>query len=120
MTRTHLLLALLIVTPACGGGGSSPASPSTTPSGGGSGKDETPPVLSVPFVAADQTVAFFVFGATLPSGVQNPTFEVETPDQTPSVFAVSTGKGVNITSGAGVYDLLVSYRSGDVWGPKVD
>jgi predicted dehydrogenase len=29
-------------------------------------------------------------------------------------------KGVNITSGEGVYDLLVSYRSGDVWAPKCD
>ncbi|MGE3841568.1 MAG: Gfo/Idh/MocA family protein [Vicinamibacterales bacterium] len=29
-------------------------------------------------------------------------------------------KGVNITSAEGVYDLLVSYRSGDVWAPKVD
>ena len=29
-------------------------------------------------------------------------------------------KGVDITSGEGVYDLLVSYRSGDVWAPKVD
>ena len=29
-------------------------------------------------------------------------------------------KGVNITSGQGVYDLLVSYRSGDMWAPKVD
>ena len=29
-------------------------------------------------------------------------------------------KGVNITNGAGVYDLLVSYRSGDMWSPKVD
>jgi predicted dehydrogenase len=29
-------------------------------------------------------------------------------------------KGVNITNGEGVYDLLVSYRSGDVWAPKVD
>jgi len=29
-------------------------------------------------------------------------------------------KGVDITSGQGVYDLLVSYRSGDVWAPKVD
>ena len=28
-------------------------------------------------------------------------------------------KGVEITSGEGVYDLLVSYRSGDVWAPKV-
>ena len=29
-------------------------------------------------------------------------------------------RGVNITSGDGVYDLLVSYRSGDVWAPKCD
>jgi len=29
-------------------------------------------------------------------------------------------KGVDIASGQGVYDLLVSYRSGDVWAPKVD
>jgi len=27
-------------------------------------------------------------------------------------------KGVQMTSGQGVYDLLVSYRSGDVWAPK--
>jgi predicted dehydrogenase len=29
-------------------------------------------------------------------------------------------KGVDITSGQGVYDLLVSYRSGDMWAPRVD
>jgi predicted dehydrogenase len=29
-------------------------------------------------------------------------------------------KGVNIKNGHGVYDLLVSYRSGDMWAPKVD
>jgi predicted dehydrogenase len=29
-------------------------------------------------------------------------------------------KGVQITNGEGVYDLLVSYRSGDVWSPKVE
>jgi predicted dehydrogenase len=29
-------------------------------------------------------------------------------------------KGVQITSGESVYDLLVSYRSGDVWSPKVE
>ena len=28
-------------------------------------------------------------------------------------------KGVNVTSAEGVYNLLVSYRSGDVWSPKV-
>ena len=29
-------------------------------------------------------------------------------------------KGVDITNGQGVYDLLVSYRSGDMWAPKVE
>ena len=29
-------------------------------------------------------------------------------------------KGVNVTSKEGLYDLLVSYRSGDVWAPRVD
>ena len=29
-------------------------------------------------------------------------------------------KGVQITGGEGLYDLLVSYRSGDVWAPKVE
>ncbi len=29
-------------------------------------------------------------------------------------------KGVNIKNGQNVYDLLVSYRSGDMWAPKVD
>ena len=38
------------------------------------------------------------------------------PDEKIKVY----DKGVEITSGQSVYDLLVSYRSGDVWGPKVD
>lgn len=29
-------------------------------------------------------------------------------------------KGVSITNGEGVYSLLVSYRSGDMWSPKLD
>lgn len=29
-------------------------------------------------------------------------------------------KGVDVSSREGVYDLLVSYRSGDMWAPKVD
>ncbi len=29
-------------------------------------------------------------------------------------------KGVNVTSREGVYELLVSYRTGDVWAPKVE
>ena len=38
------------------------------------------------------------------------------PDEKIKVY----DKGVDIASGEGVYDLLVSYRSGDVWAPKVD
>ncbi len=38
------------------------------------------------------------------------------PDEKIKVY----DKGVQITNGQSVYDLLVSYRSGDVWGPKVD
>jgi len=38
------------------------------------------------------------------------------PDEKIKVY----DKGVEITKAEGVYDLLVSYRSGDVWVPKVD
>jgi predicted dehydrogenase len=38
------------------------------------------------------------------------------PDEKIKVY----DKGINITNGQSVYDLLISYRSGDVWGPKVD
>jgi len=38
------------------------------------------------------------------------------PDEKIKVY----DKGVDIASGQGVYDLLVSYRSGDVWAPRVD
>jgi len=38
------------------------------------------------------------------------------PDEKIKVY----DKGVKITNGQSVYDLLVSYRSGDVWAPKVE
>jgi len=38
------------------------------------------------------------------------------PDEKIKVY----DKGVDIANGQGVYDLLVSYRSGDVWAPRVD
>jgi predicted dehydrogenase len=38
------------------------------------------------------------------------------PDEKVKVY----DKGVAIKNGEGVYDLLVSYRSGDMWAPKVD
>lgn len=37
------------------------------------------------------------------------------PDEKIKVY----DKGVDIANGQGVYDLLVSYRSGDVWAPRV-
>ena len=38
------------------------------------------------------------------------------PDEKIKVY----DKGVNITTGQALHELLVSYRSGDVWAPKVD
>lgn len=38
------------------------------------------------------------------------------PDEKIKVY----DKGVKVTNGESVYDLLVSYRSGDVWSPKVE
>ena len=38
------------------------------------------------------------------------------PDEKIKVY----DKGVKITNRAGVYDLLVSYRSGDMWAPRLD
>lgn len=38
------------------------------------------------------------------------------PDEKIKVY----DKGVEVKNGNGVYDLLVSYRSGDMWAPKVD
>jgi predicted dehydrogenase len=38
------------------------------------------------------------------------------PDEKIKVY----DKGVDVTNGESVYKLLVSYRSGDVWAPKVD
>ena len=38
------------------------------------------------------------------------------PDEKIKVY----DKGVDITNGQGVYDLLVSYRSGDMWAPRVE
>jgi hypothetical protein len=99
--------------------GSSPISPS---GGGGNtntpaAKDETAPVLSSAFVSPELAVAFFVFGATLPSGVQNPTYEIETADQTTRVFAASAGKVVAITNSSNGIDRSVTIVPNDqsVW-----
>jgi hypothetical protein len=114
LARILVVVAGLLPAACGGGGGSSPTAPSTT---GTSSKDETPPVLSVAFVPTDQAVAFFVFGALLPSNVQNPTYEVETVDQTAAVVAASAGKVVNITMSQNGIDRAVTLVPSDasVW-----
>lgn len=54
------------------------------------------PVFSVPSVDPAQAIAFYVFGATLPSGVQNPTFEIETANPETPVYAVADGVVINV------------------------
>jgi len=112
--RVLVILVAGLLPTACGGGGSSPTSPSNT---GRPAKDETPPVLSVAFIPTDQAVAFFIFGAQLPSNVQNPTYEIETADQTAAVFAASSGKVVNITFSQNGIDRAVTMVPSDasVW-----
>jgi hypothetical protein len=115
-----VLATLVVLAAACSGGGSTPTSPTQNPIG--QTKDETPPVLSIPFVAADTAAAFYVFGATLPSGLQNPTFEIETPDQTALVVAASGGKVVNITLSSNGIDRSVTIVPSDasVWSVIYD
>lgn len=54
------------------------------------------PVFSVPFVDQAQALAFYAFGTTLPSGVQNPTWEVETANPETPVYAAADGLVVNV------------------------
>lgn len=107
--RSLLLIWIAVCSAACGGGGggsptaptltATTTAPTVTPAPAPTPtRDTTPPELSAAFVPGDAVVAFFVFGAALPSGVQNPTYEVETANQTTPVFAASTGKVVNITT----------------------
>lgn len=58
------------------------------------------PVFSAPFVSLDQAVLFYVFGVTLPSGVLNPTYEIETVDGSAGVFAVSAGRVLDVLPNA--------------------
>lgn len=109
-----LLLALPIV--ACGGGSSSPTSPSATSTTTTTSTSTTPPTLSAAFVAADQAVAFFAFGVALPSGVANPTYEVETRDQTAAVFAAAAGTIVSIeTTSQGDRAITILPATNSVW-----
>ena len=64
----------------------------------GSGGATSAPVLTVPFVDPELAVKFYIFGATLPSGAENPTYEIETADQSPAVFASVAGTVISIES----------------------
>lgn len=90
---------LVLTVAACGGGGGgTPTSPSQGGSSGGTTQDSTAPSMTAAFVSPEQAVGFFVFGATLPSGVRNPTWEIETATQDVPVFAVMSGRVMAITT----------------------
>ena len=104
-------LGVALATSACGGREAElPASPAasadapkpteiaTPGSTQGSGGATSAPVLTVPFVDPQLAVKFYIFGATLPSGRQNPTYEIETADQSPAVFASVAGTVVSVES----------------------
>ena len=42
------------------------------------------------------------------------------PDLDPDEKIKVYDKGIKVESSEGIYNLLVSYRSGDMWAPKVD
>jgi len=100
------LLAPLVALPmmACGGG----ASPTSPPPGASNpttptnptptAPDTTPLQLTVAFVAPEAALTFYVFGATLPSGVRNPTWEIETASPSTQVVAASAGTVVALRS----------------------
>ncbi|MDO8794998.1 MAG: peptidoglycan DD-metalloendopeptidase family protein [Vicinamibacterales bacterium] len=54
------------------------------------------PVFSSAFVDPSQAVAFYPFGTVLPSGVHNPTFEIETADPSATVHAASAGRVLDV------------------------
>ena len=114
-TRSRVSLTLascaLVATLACGGGsgggGSSPTSPDTNTASSNTQVNTTAPVLSVAFVPTSQAAAFWVFGTKLPSGADNPTFEIETFDQTAPVYAAAAGVVINITTSSNGVDKTV-------------
>ena len=114
LSSAGVLLAAIGV--ACGGGSAtSPTSQSTSQTT--SKTDEAQPVLSVPNVATDQAVTFFVFGALLPSNLQNPTYEIETADVTPIVSASAAGKVVAIYPSSNGIDKTIVTKPSDasIW-----
>jgi biotin carboxyl carrier protein len=82
---------LLVFMASCGGEAAS------TTAGPGA-PDSAPPPLTAAFVAPEAALAFYVFGATLPSGVRNPTWEIETASPATPVMAAMSGKVVSIAA----------------------
>jgi biotin carboxyl carrier protein len=122
MRRLTGWLAIATFSAACGGGGSSPTAPTSSSTSQNTSTtttaatSATPPTLSAAFVASDQAVAFFAFGVTLPSGAANPTYEVETRDQTAAVFAATAGTIVNVeTTSQGDRAITILPASNSVW-----
>lgn len=96
MLMLSSMIALLAA--ACGGGDSPATAPGSTPPPTSSTTPDTAsPKLTVPFVAPEAAVTFYVFGARLPSGLLNPTWEIETAAPTTPVVAASAGKVVTVS-----------------------
>lgn len=99
MRAPMLMLASMIalLAAACGGGGSPATSPGNPPPPTSStAPDTASPKLTVPFVAPEAALTFYVFGAKLPSGLLNPTWEIETASPTTPVVAAAAGKVVTV------------------------
>lgn len=108
MKTLPLALFVLCAGIACGGSSSGSGGSPTAPSGGSSSQlNTTAPAFSVEFVPTSQAVAFYTFGTRLPSGNENPTFEIETVDQTAPVFAAADGVVINITNSSNGIDKTV-------------
>lgn len=110
-----IVWGLMVLAVGCGGsgsGGSSPTSPTSPTNPGTSGPNTTAPQLTAAFVSPDSALAFYVFGAVLPSGIQNPTWEIETASQSAPVFAAMTGKIMAITP-TSQGDMAVTFQTSD-------
>ena len=63
-------------------------------------KDETPPILSVPFVDVSKTVLFISFGEVLSKNQENPAYEIHVNSNDAIVFSASAGVIERISSNA--------------------
>lgn len=118
--RTIFALAEMRSAGGGGSGGTSGGSGGTSSGGNGSQDqrtyDTTPPVFSSTFVNPDLAVMFYVFGPPLPSGVLNPTWEIETPDGSAQVTAVAPGWVVSVTdTSQGDHSVFILPNENSAW-----